>query len=93
MFIFFIVVWIVAIFCIFKKFEFDDIKNIEENYDPVDDPEYMKKNPEINLRDIINNQVLDNEFNNVDSAEGSADNSAEGSIIGSADNSENKKNN
>jgi hypothetical protein len=36
---------------------------MEENYDPVDDPEYMKKNPELNLRDIINNQILDDADN------------------------------
>jgi len=66
MFIFFIVVWIIAIYCIFRNIEIeknDEIKIIDQNNDPVDDPEYMKKNPELNLRDIINNQVLDDEFN------------------------------
>lgn len=85
MYIFLIVVWILTIYCIFRNPEVNNIKNIEENYDPEDDPEYIKKNLEINLRDIINNQVLDDEFNKVDTAEGS--------IISSADNSENKKNN
>jgi hypothetical protein len=69
MFIFFIVVWIIALYCIFRNIKIennDKIKNIEENYDPQDDPEYMNKNPELSLREIINNQVLDDEFNKVD---------------------------
>jgi hypothetical protein len=69
MFIFFIVVWILTIYCIFRNVEIEkenEIKIIDQNYDPVDDPEYMKKNLELNLRDIINNQVLDNEFNKVE---------------------------
>lgn len=61
MFIFFIVVWIIAIFCIFKNFE---VNNVKPEDDPVDDPEYSKA--ELNLRDIINNQVLDDEFNKID---------------------------
>jgi hypothetical protein len=87
MFIFFIVVWIIAIYCIFRNIMIeknDEVKNIEKNYDPVDDPESIDKKPELSLREIINNQVLDDEFNKVDSAEGS--------IIGIAYNSENKKN-
>jgi len=64
MFIFFIVVWIIAIFCIFRNIEVDNVKIVEKNYDPEDDPEYSK--PELNLRDIINNQVLDDEFNKVE---------------------------
>ena len=63
MYIFFIVVWIVAIYCIFRNPEVGDVKGIENNDDPVDDPEYMKKNPELNLRYIINNQVLDDADN------------------------------
>jgi hypothetical protein len=78
MFIFFIVVWIIAIYCIFRNVAIeknDEIKNIEENYDPIDDPESMNKKSELSLREIINNQVLDDEFNKVDSAEGFAYNS------------------
>ena len=61
MYIFFIVVWIIAIYCIFKNFEADNnVKIVEKNFDPEDDPDYSK--PVLNLRDIINNQVLDDEF-------------------------------
>jgi hypothetical protein len=66
MYIFFIVVWIIAIYCIFRNFEVDNNlknveKNIEKNVDPEDDPDYSKL--ELNLRDIINNQVLDDDIN------------------------------
>jgi hypothetical protein len=68
MFIFFIVVWIIAIYCIFRNIEIqnnDKMQMIEQNFDniddPADDPECINKKPELNLRDIINNQVLDDE--------------------------------
>jgi len=62
MYIFFIVVWIIAIYCIFRNFEVDNnLKNVEKNVDPEDDPDYSKL--ELNLRDIINNQVLDDDIN------------------------------
>jgi len=63
MFIFFIVIWIIAIYCIFRNIVIENnVKILEKNYDPEDDPEYSK----LSLRDIINNQVLDDEINKVD---------------------------
>ena len=40
MFIFFIVIWIIAIYCIFRNIVIENnVKILEKNYDPEDDPD------------------------------------------------------